>query len=148
MKICALLVPKEMKHEHSATLKALSDEELDATITAVREMLEERGGDVIEGTAEPAALPAPADVEPPKRKANRLMIEADNGAIVVWENPNQVGSQIHFNIQSNLPNPGAGWHVVGMGQTTENAFTSSGTILSSISTRSPIPIQTRESIGT
>ena len=43
--------------------------------------------------------------------------------IAVWENPTQVGGQIHFNIQSNLPDPGAGWHVVGMGNTTETAFT-------------------------
>jgi hypothetical protein len=39
--------------------------------------------------------------------------------IAVWETPTQVGTQIHFNIQSNLPDPGAGWHVVGMGNTTE-----------------------------
>jgi hypothetical protein len=42
--------------------------------------------------------------------------------IAVWEDPNPVGGQIHFNIQSNLPNPGAGWHVVGMGNTTEDTF--------------------------
>jgi hypothetical protein len=43
--------------------------------------------------------------------------------IAVWQNPTPVGGQIHFNIQSNLPDPGAGWHVVGMGNTTETAFT-------------------------
>ena len=30
-----------------------------------------------------------------------------------------MGGQIHFGVQSNLPNPGAGWHVVGMGNLTE-----------------------------
>src|SRR5262245_30908941 len=48
-----------------------------------------------------------------------IVFQNDNGAIAVWENPTQVGGQIHFDIQSNLPNPGAGWHVVGMGNTTE-----------------------------
>src|SRR5262245_20100030 len=36
--------------------------------------------------------------------------------IAVWEHPTvTAGGQIHFDIQSNLPNPGPGWHVVGMG---------------------------------
>jgi hypothetical protein len=43
--------------------------------------------------------------------------------IAVWENPTPVGAQIHFNIQSNLPDPGPGWHVVGMGNTTETNVT-------------------------
>jgi hypothetical protein len=42
--------------------------------------------------------------------------------IAVWEHPTEVGGQIHFNIQSNLPNPGPGWDVVGMGNITEAGF--------------------------
>jgi hypothetical protein len=42
--------------------------------------------------------------------------------IAVWEHPTEVNGQIHFDIQSNLPNPGPGWHVVGMGNTTEDGF--------------------------
>src|SRR5262245_61306525 len=43
--------------------------------------------------------------------------------IAVWEHPTEIaGGQIHFDIQSDLPNPGAGWHVVGMGNTTEVGF--------------------------
>jgi len=58
----------------------MSDEEIEAAIAAIRQMLEDHAGDgakVINGAGEPAALPRPADVEPPKRKPNRLMLEAD-----------------------------------------------------------------------
>jgi hypothetical protein len=60
LKVYAMLVPKEMKVEHSQSLKNMTDEELDAAIAAVREMLSQRaaaGGAVIEGTAETVALP-------------------------------------------------------------------------------------------
>jgi hypothetical protein len=77
LKVCAMLVPKEMRVEHSQVLKSMTDEELEAAIAAVREMLEERAGDeakvIIEGTAEAVALPAPAGFEEPKCKPNRLM---------------------------------------------------------------------------
>ena len=63
MKICALLVPREMKVEHSGgVVKAMSDEEIEAAIEAIKTMIAARAGEaakVIEGTAEPAALPAP-----------------------------------------------------------------------------------------
>ena len=39
--------------------------------------------------------------------------------IAVWENGDLVPGNIEWDTQSNLPNPGAGWHVVGMGNTTE-----------------------------
>ena len=91
MKICALLVPREMKVEHSGGVKAMSDEEIEAAIEAIKTMIAARAGEaakVIEGTAEPAALPAPngqsseAALEPAslpksKHKPNRLMLEAD-----------------------------------------------------------------------
>jgi hypothetical protein len=66
MKICAYLVPREMKVEHSAAaaIKELSDEQLDQAITASREMLARRAGEeakLIEGQAEVVpSLPAPA----------------------------------------------------------------------------------------
>jgi hypothetical protein len=62
MKICALLVPKEMKVEHAGGLKALTDEQFDQAIPALREMLAKRAGEaanVIEGTTEVVALTAP-----------------------------------------------------------------------------------------
>jgi hypothetical protein len=91
MKICALLVPREMKVEHSGGVKAMTDEQIEAAIDAIKAMMEARAAEaakVIEGTAEPAALPAPngqspeAALEPaplPKSKhqPNRLILEAD-----------------------------------------------------------------------
>jgi hypothetical protein len=90
LKIHALLVPRELKLEHSGGIKAMSDEEIEQAIEVIQGMLAAQAGEaakVIEGTAEPAALPAPnrpsseaaleATLEPTKRKPNRLMLEAD-----------------------------------------------------------------------
>src|SRR5262245_19406344 len=64
MKICALLVPKEFKVEHSNVLKAMTDEELEQTLAALRQYVAEReAANVIEGSAEPVALPAPASTD-------------------------------------------------------------------------------------
>src|SRR5215510_4548815 len=75
LKILALLVPREHKVEYSNSLKNWTDEELEAGIDLVKQMLEpQAGGSVrlIEGRIEPAAATAYA----PKPK-NRLMLEAD-----------------------------------------------------------------------
>jgi hypothetical protein len=85
LKCLALLVPREHKVEHSNPLKAMSDEQLDEALAALRQYVAEREAvNVIEGTAEPVALPAPeaqspeATPEPTqKHKSNRLMREAD-----------------------------------------------------------------------
>src|SRR6478672_6249642 len=90
LKLLVLLVPREMKMEHSGGVKAMTDEQIERSIELIKEMLAQReagaAAKVIEGTAEPAALPAPngpspeaaleATLEPTKRKPNRLM-EAD-----------------------------------------------------------------------
>ena len=73
LKICAMLVPKEMKVEPSSGVKAMSDEQLDAAPDALCEILAARAGEaaknVIEGTAELVALPLPRRSEPtPARK--------------------------------------------------------------------------------
>ena len=64
MKICALLVPREMKLEHSGGVKALTTEQITAQIEAIEAYLARRSGDaakVIEGEAEVvSSLPAPA----------------------------------------------------------------------------------------
>ena len=56
LKVCAMMVPKEMKFEHT-------DEELDQAIAAIQAMLDRRAGDdakVIEGQSEAVpSLPAP-----------------------------------------------------------------------------------------
>jgi hypothetical protein len=87
MKICALLVPRELKLEHSGGVKGMSDEQIDQAIEVIQSMLAARAGEaakVIEGTAEPAALPAPeaqsigAGLEPKRgRRPNRLLMQAD-----------------------------------------------------------------------
>ena len=70
LKPLVLLVPREMKVEHTGGVKAMTDEQLEAGIEAIQRMLEARApGDqarVIEGVAEPVALPAPRKA---KRKA-------------------------------------------------------------------------------
>jgi hypothetical protein len=64
MKICALLVPREMKVEHTGGVKDLTDEELDQAIAAIKAMLAARTGEsakLIEGKAEVVpTLPPPA----------------------------------------------------------------------------------------
>jgi hypothetical protein len=82
MKICALLVPKEMKVQHSNPIKDLTDEQLEAMIEYIKTSLEAQAGGpvkVIEGMIEPTTVPATAlpVLEPPKRKPNRLMMEVD-----------------------------------------------------------------------
>ena len=88
MKICALMIPNEMKVEHSGSvIKAMIDEELDAASEVLRELLAQRAAEaanVIAGTAEPVALPAPKAQSPeatpePTRKheTKRHMREAD-----------------------------------------------------------------------
>jgi hypothetical protein len=62
LKLLVLLVPREMKVEHSGGVKAMSDEQLEAAIEAIQAMLEQQAK-VIEGTTETIALPAP-DVVP------------------------------------------------------------------------------------
>jgi hypothetical protein len=83
LKILALLVPREMKLEHSGGVKAMSDEEIEQAIEAIQTMLAARAGEaakVIEGSPEPAALPAPGGHSPEKLSSKRkpdLMIEVD-----------------------------------------------------------------------
>ena len=67
LRVCAMLVPKELKLEHSQAVKGLSDEQLEQGIEAIQTMLAARAGEaakVIEGAAEPAVLPAPNDPSP------------------------------------------------------------------------------------
>jgi hypothetical protein len=77
-KLLTLLCPRDVKVEHSAGLKALSDEQLEQAIEALQAMLEQQAK-VIEGAT--VALPAP-DVIPdgqPKR-LNKVMDAAETAA--------------------------------------------------------------------
>jgi hypothetical protein len=77
MKICALLVPREMKLEHSGGVKAMTDEQLERGIELIKEMLAQReagaNAKVIEGEAEVVpSLPAPGSggTKMPKAKVS------------------------------------------------------------------------------
>ena len=61
MKICALLVPREMKVEHAGGVKAMSDDQIEEAIAAIQAMLDARAAQVIEGQAEVVpSLPVPS----------------------------------------------------------------------------------------
>jgi hypothetical protein len=67
LKILALLVPREMQVEHTNRIKQMTDEQLDAAVELLQGMidakLEGANAKLVEGVAEPQALPAP-DVVP------------------------------------------------------------------------------------
>ena len=82
LKVIALLIPREHKVEHRNRVKELSDEQLEAMVEYLETSLEAQPGGpvkVINGMIEPTTVPATAlpVLEPPKRKPNRLMMEAD-----------------------------------------------------------------------
>jgi hypothetical protein len=69
LKVCAMLVPKEVKLEHSTSaIKAMTDEQLEQAIEAIQAMLAAQAGEaakVIEGEAEVVpSLPPPAAPKP------------------------------------------------------------------------------------
>jgi hypothetical protein len=70
LKVCAMLVPREMRVEHNQGVKAMSDEELEAAVEILQGMIDQKlagaNSKVLEGVAEPVALPAPS--RKPRRK--------------------------------------------------------------------------------
>src|SRR5215471_16564312 len=66
MKICALLVPKEMKLEHSGGVKAMTDEEIERAIEMIEALIAQRDAaakaKVIDGEAVPS-LPPPVSAK-------------------------------------------------------------------------------------
>jgi hypothetical protein len=74
LKLLVLLVPREMKVEHSGGVKAMTDQQLEEGIEAIRAMLAARAGEsakVIEGNAEPVpdVLLAPRKINKKKRRS-------------------------------------------------------------------------------
>src|SRR5262245_21685445 len=63
LKLLVLLVPREMKFEHSGGIKAMTTEQIERSIELIKEILAKReagaNAKVVEGVAEPAALLAP-----------------------------------------------------------------------------------------
>jgi hypothetical protein len=70
LKLLVLLVPREMRVEHTGGVKAMTDEQIEAAIEAIQGMLAARaageGAKVIDAVPEPVALPAPS--RKPRRK--------------------------------------------------------------------------------
>ena len=76
-----------MPVEHTGGVKAMTEDQIVDAIAAIEGYLARQSGEaakVIEGTAEPAALPAPeaqsigAGLEPKRqRRPNRLLMQAD-----------------------------------------------------------------------
>ena len=76
LKVCAMLVPREMQVEHSGGVKAMTDEQIERGIALIKEIMAKREADanakVIDGVPEPVpALP------PPSRKARRKVRRSD-----------------------------------------------------------------------
>ena len=70
LKVCAMLVPKELKVEPSGgVIKAMSDEELDEALAALRQLLADHAA-ALDGASDTPALPPPdvIDVKPIKPK--------------------------------------------------------------------------------
>ena len=68
LKVCAMLVPREMQVEHSGGIKAMTDEQIERSIELIKGMLAERDAarkaKVIEGEAEVVpSLPAPVSAK-------------------------------------------------------------------------------------
>ena len=69
LKVCAMLVPREMKLEHTGGVKAMTDEQLERGIELINELIAKRDAaakaKVIEGEAEVVpSLPAPSTRTP------------------------------------------------------------------------------------
>jgi hypothetical protein len=69
LKMLVLLVPRELEVTHAGGVKAMSDEQIEAAIEAIKAMLAAKEAKVINGVAEPTppALPPPA----PAKKRGR-----------------------------------------------------------------------------
>jgi hypothetical protein len=84
LKVMALLVPREHKVELTNAYEALSTEQIEAYIAEIQDRLDRRAagdqaklidGEAVRTTA--VATATPLGLEPPKRRSNRLMMEAD-----------------------------------------------------------------------
>jgi hypothetical protein len=82
-KLLTLLVPRDHKIEYSNVASSLTDEQLALMVAELEDRIARRLADsdakLIEGTVEATAVETTAlpVLEPPKRRPNRLMMEAD-----------------------------------------------------------------------
>jgi hypothetical protein len=80
LKLLVLLIPRELKVEQNQSVKSMTDEQLEAAIEYIEAALAAKAGDqakVIEGIAEPAALPTPG-LETQRKRPNQLLEHADS----------------------------------------------------------------------
>jgi len=87
LKVCAMLVPREMRVEHNQGVKAMSDEQLEAAVEILQGMIDQKlagaNSKVLEGVAAPMALPSPS--RKPRRKrgaeaqASALLLSDEQG---------------------------------------------------------------------
>ena len=81
-KLLTLLCPRDVKVEHSGGVKAMSDEELEAAIDAIKAMIAAREAKTINGEAQPVeALPAPHVVPDDKAKRPNKVMDASDTAV-------------------------------------------------------------------
>ena len=77
LKVCAMLVPREMKIEHSGGVKSMTDEQLEQGIEAIQAMLAAKdagaSAKVIEGKVEP--VPGPPKAQRKRRKTDADVVE-------------------------------------------------------------------------
>jgi hypothetical protein len=101
-----------MKLDHSCGVKAMPDEQLDAALDALREMLAARAGEAQRdwgkcgacGAPAPKAQSPEATPEPTqKHKSNRLMREADTA----------VGPRERKSRRRKVPSPASTFHIPG-----------------------------------
>ena len=61
LKVCAMLVPREMRAEHSGGVKAMSDEQLEAAVEILQSMIDQKlageNAKLVEGVAEDPEIP-------------------------------------------------------------------------------------------
>jgi hypothetical protein len=83
LKLLVLLVPREMRVEHSGGVKSMTDEELERGIEMITAMLAARDAGasarVINAVPEPVALPAPSRKARRKARRTEWEIGADMG---------------------------------------------------------------------
>lgn len=79
LKLLVLLVPREMTVEHKGGVKAMTDEQLEAGIEAIQQMLEARGesAKVVEGVEVIPPPPTTPKGRKPKRIARRKVRKSD-----------------------------------------------------------------------
>ena len=77
LRVCAMLVPKELKLEHSQAIKTLSDEELEATIAVLQPMV---AAHMQRATKSFPALPAPDVAFDNPRRLNKIMGATETAA--------------------------------------------------------------------